>query len=104
MQKSRSGREGGTYLGQLLVVLSGRLSGEDGEENASQGQSQSTRLRGAFFGAGNRFHRELGQVAAGLFQEAMTKGEVSKAFTGGLQFLQSKNSAATLGEAPWNWG
>jgi hypothetical protein len=50
------------------------------------------------------------------FKKLMTKGEVSKAYRAivsdakvlpysldGLQFLQSKNPAASPGEAAWNW-
>jgi hypothetical protein len=59
---------------------------------------------------------DLDKRRLAYFKKLMTKGEVSKAFRAivsdakvlpysqdGLQFLQSKNPAATPGEAPWNW-
>ena len=60
---------------------------------------------------------DLDKRRMAYFKKLMTKGEVSKAFRAiivsdakvlpysldGLQFLQSKNPAASPGEAPWSW-
>ena len=59
---------------------------------------------------------DLDKRQMAYFKKLMTKGEVSKTFRtilsdakvlpyslDGHQFLQSKNPAASPGEAPWNW-
>ena len=75
MQKSRLGREGGTYVGQLSAIQSGQFSGEDGEEDSSQGNGAESTLNQIIGSIEDLDKRRLA-----YFKKLMTKGEVFKAF------------------------